>query len=278
MASKKRKTSSRTKKTSVKVASRRSRARGHHSAAYSARLIGALAILVLLIGAIGFMAFSGYQTATASQFFILRNVDVRGTARTPKEDIVRVVSAAVEKTGVWNSDLVDMKLKIEKFPFIRSASISRQLPSGIRVDVVERVPAAIAKLTSGNYLVDTEGVILVPVKGQEKDLPFVLNGWDESKGEKSGTDNIARLKVYKKMVDEARQFDVTERIRELNLANVREPTAVIEDSGRTIPISLSRTELGKSLKTAIDAVNGRGGRIRSVDSGGVQPLIQYLDL
>lgn len=278
MASKKRKSPSKARKNSVKIAGRRSRSRSGRSTAYSARILGAVVIMVLLMIGITFMAFSGYQTATASQFFLLKGVDVRGTERTAKEDVVRVISAAVERTGVWNSDLAEMKVKVEKFPFVRSASVSRQLPSGIRVDVVERIPAAVVKLSSGNYLVDTEGVVLVPVKGPEKELPFILNGWDESRSERSGSDNLARLKVYRKMVDEARQFDVTGHIREFNLANLREPTAVVEDSGRAIAISLSRDELGKSLKTAIDAVSGKGNRIRSVDSIGVQPILHYLDL
>ena len=223
------------------------------------------------------MAFSGYQTATASTFFNLRNVDVRGIDRTPKDDVVRIVSSSVEKAGVWNANLPEIKAKIEKFPFVKSAAVSRSLPSGIRVNVIERTPAAVVKLTSGNFLVDSEGVVLIPVKGTEKDFPIVLQGWDESKTEKAGPDNLARLKTYKKMLDEAKQFDVTPRVKEFSLANLREPVAVVEDSGRPITISLARDNLGKSLKTAIEALTGKGAKIKSVDSGGVHPIIQYLE-
>lgn len=235
------------------------------------------AVLLLLVAGIMFMSLSGYQTATASSFFNLKNVEVRGIERTPKDDIVRVVTAGVEKTGVWNADLAEAKIKIEKFPFVKSASVSRDLPGGIRVNIVERVPIAIVKLTNGNFLVDGEGTALVPVKGNEKDFPFILQGWDESKTEKAGPDNLARLKVYRRMVDESQQFQVAGRVKELSLANPREPVALVEDSGRVISVSLSRDNLGKSLKMAIDAFTGKGAKIKSVDAGGVHPIIQYLE-
>lgn len=273
---KKKKSSVRTQSASVKVSSRR---RPASSGTLSAgKLVLPIIVLATLAGAIIFMSVSGYETATTSTFFRLRQVDVRGTERTSKDEITKVVTTAVEKPGVWNADLADIKVKLEKFPFVKAASVTRSLPAGIRVDVIERVPAGVVKLSSGNYLVDNEGVVLVPMKGNEKEFPFALQGWDESKTEKAGPDNLARLKVYKKMVDESKQFEVSMRIKEFNIANIREPIAIVEDSGRSISVSLARDNLGKSLKTAIDALTGRGAKIKSIDSGGVHPIIQYLDL
>lgn len=273
---KKKKTTTRSAASSVKVdvCSHSPRARG-------TQVLGTyllpMIIIGLLIGGLVFMAMSGYQTATASAFFHLRKVDIRGTERTAKDDISKLVISTVEKLGVWNADLADIKAKVEKFPFVRSASVSRSLPAGIRVNVTERIPVAVVKLTSGNFLVDADGVVLVPIKTTEKDFPIVLQGWDESKTERAGPDNLARLKLYRKMVDEARQFEVATHVREFNLANIRQPAAVVEDSGHAISVLLARDSLGKSLKTAIEALTGKGAKIKSVDSGGVHPIIQYTD-
>ena len=40
------------------------------------------------------------------------------------------------------------------------------------------------------------------------------------------------MKVYKKMIDEWQQFSLAERVKQVNLANPREPVAVVEDSGQ----------------------------------------------
>ncbi len=277
MAKKVKRTSTKRRPASVKVRSGRRGRKEQTVVPRVMRFAMPIVILLFLIGGLAFMSLSGYQAVTASSFFELRRVDVRGIDRTSREDIERVVRGEVAKPGVWNADLAEAKVKLEKFPFVKSVSVSRSLPSGIRVDVVERVPVAAVQLKAGVFLVDAEGNVLVPVKTQQTEFPFVMQGWDESKTEKAIPDNVARLKVYKKMVDEAEQFDVAARVKEFDLANPRQPVVWVEDSGRPISVSLARNELGKSLKTALDAIAGKGAKIRSVDSGGVHPIIQFLE-
>lgn len=274
---KKKKSITNAKTASVRVRGGGSRSRGKVVARSFSHLVLPLIIIAILAGGLLFMFLSGYQTATASQFFSLRNIDISGTERTSKEEISRIVSTSVEKPGVWNADLSEIRSRIEKFPFVRSAAVSRTLPAGIRVHITERVPAAVVQLNSGKFLIDVEGTLLTAVKGNEKDFPFVLRGWDESKTEKAVPDNLARLKVYKKMLDEWKQFDLASRVKEVNLVNPRDPVAVVEDSGHTIAVTLARDSLGKSLKTAIEALAGKGARVKSVDSGGIYPVIQYLE-
>ncbi len=277
--SKKRKTSAKNRASSVKLkrSSATTRARNKAVKRTFGRFVLPLMIICLLLGGLAFLGLSGYRTATASEFFALRNIDVRGTERSSPEDIRRVVAAAAEKPGVWNADLGDIRAKIEKFPYVKSAAVSMILPAGIRVYVTERIPAAIVHLTSGNFLVDGDGVILSAATANDKDLPFVLQGWDESKTEKAGPDNLARLKLYRKMIDEWKQFDLTSHVKEVNLANPREPVAVVEDSGHAIAVTLAKDNLGKSLKTAIEAVSGKGAKIKSVDAEGNYPVLQYLE-
>lgn len=236
-----------------------------------------LLVIAVLVGMLVFVGLSGYETATGSDFFRLQSIDVRGTERASADDIRRVVVSTVEKPGVWNADLSDIRTRIEKFPWVKTAAVSRVLPSRIRVNVTERLPAAVVQLSSGKYLVDVEGSLLVAVKADEKDFPFILHGWDESKTEKAIPGNLARLKVYKKMLEEWRQFDLAARVKEVNIANPREPVAVVEDSGRSIAVTLSKDNLGKSLKTAIEALSGKGAKIKSVDAGGVFPVINYIE-
>ena len=275
---KKKKAIAKTKTASVRVRGGASaRTRGKTVARSFGHLVLPAIIILILAGVVIFMFLSGYQTATASPFFSLRNIDIQGTNKTSKDEIARIVSTSVEKPGVWNADLSDIRTKIEKFPFVKSAAVSRMLPAGIRVNITERVPAAVVQLNSGKYLIDVEGTLLTAVKGNDKDFPFVLRGWDESKTEKAVPDNLARLKVYKKMLDEWQPFDLATRVKEVNLSNPRDPVAVVEDSGHTIAVTLARDNLGKSLRTAIEALAGKGARVKSVDAGGIYPVLQYQD-
>lgn len=272
MAKKKRSSTGRSA-SSVKVRSRKTSS----GDGLSSRVMIPLGICGVMLLGIALVVGFGYKTATASEFFKIKNVDVRGYDRTSADDIRKVVMASAGQTGVWNADLGDIRTKIEKFPFVKSAAVSMQLPAGIRVNVVERIPTAIVHLTSGDFLVDGDGTILAAANDKDRQqFPFSLQGWDETKTEKAVTDNISRLKVYKKMVDEWQQFSLAERVKQVNLANPREPIAVVEDSGNRISVTLARDSLGKSLKTALEALAGKGAKIKAVDVEGASPVIQYM--
>jgi cell division septal protein FtsQ len=271
---KKKKTSTRQTASSVRV---KARTTAKKSDGVSSRWVLPLAASGVMLVILGLVVVFGYRTATASEFFRLRNVDVRGNDRTAADEIRKTVLASASGTGVWNADLGDIRTKVEKFPFVKSAAVSMQLPAGIRIDVTERVPTAIVHLTSGDFLVDTDGTILAAANDRDKQqFPFALLGWDETKTEKAVTDNVSRLKVYKKMIEEWQQFSLAERVKQVNLANPREPIAVVEDSGNRISVTLARDSLGKSLKTALEALSGKGAKIKAVDVGGASPVIQYL--
>jgi cell division septal protein FtsQ len=246
----------------------------------AARKIGRFAVPLLIIGCLAagilFFVLMGYKTATASEFFAVRRVDVRGVDRAPLDDIKKIVSTNTEKTGVWLADLPAIREKIEKLPFVKTAAVSMALPAGIRVNIVERIPQAIVRLGTGDFLVDGDGVILAVVNKPEPNLPFAMRGWDESKAEKAAADNLQRLKLYKKMLDEWRDFGIADRVKEVNLTDLHDPSAMIVDSGRPIAIMLAKDNLAKSLKSAMEAVAGKGERVKAVNAGGVSPILEYL--
>ena len=229
----------------------------------------------VIIGCIGFLVVMGYRTVTASNFFDVKTVDVRGVHRSSGADIQKIVTGQTEKSGAWNADLPDLKMRIEKLPFIKSAAVSRVLPNGIRVNVVERIPVAVARLQGGDFLIDADGEVLTTVNKNDQEFPMVIRGWDEAKSEKATKDNLQRIKLFQKMSAEWSQFDLGSRIREIDLSSLSEPKVVVEDSGAQIPISLQKENFGKILKTALEAIAGKGEKIKSVNAAGVYPVIEY---
>ncbi|HQZ82535.1 MAG TPA: FtsQ-type POTRA domain-containing protein [Pyrinomonadaceae bacterium] len=231
----------------------------------------------LLLAGIGFVALGAYRSAVNSSFFDLKAVNVVGTDRSSADDIKKIVLVSSEKTGVWESDIAGIRQKIETLPFVKTASVSVALPSGIRVEVVERVPVAIVRLENGDQLVDDTGMFLAPVTKAEPELPFAMRGWDRSKSANALDDNLARLKLYRKMVEDWKDFGLATRVKEVNLANLREPNAVIEDSGRPINVFLAKDNLANGLKAALEAVAGKGEKVQAVNAAGIYPILEYLN-
>ena len=230
---------------------------------------------VVILGALGALTVLGYQTVTASNFFQVKTIDVAGVDRASTDEIKRIVSGDTQRTGVWNADLPDIRQKIEKLPFVKFAAVSRVLPNGLKVVVTERVPIAVVKVSTGNFLIDADGELLAPPKTDDSSL-MIITGWDEAKSEKALKDNQTRMKIFQKMVADWGEFGLAKRVKSIDLADLQEPKATIEDSGKDIPITLARDNYAKSLKSAIEAIAGKGDKVRSVDSAGIYPVIDYV--
>ncbi|MCV4784820.1 FtsQ-type POTRA domain-containing protein, partial [Escherichia coli] len=78
----------------------------------------------------------------------------------------------------------ELKQKIEKVPFVKSAAVARRLPAGIVVSISERVPVARVRIGNGDFLVDNDGEILAPAETGDTQFPVLLLGWDQEKSER----------------------------------------------------------------------------------------------
>lgn len=226
--------------------------------------------LLICLSVLGYL---GLQSVTASKFFEVKAVDVRGTERASREDIARIASNASEKIGVWNADLDEIKAKVEKLPFVKSASVSRVLPDGLSVQVVERVPIAVVKLPGGNMLVDNESNILAKANEQEPDLPVGILGWDESKTEKASKENLERIRMYQKMLGEWREGGMVSRVQSVDLADLRDPKAIAEDAGNTVTISVGRESFAHNLKNGVAAIAGKSDMFDGVSLVGSNMIL-----
>lgn len=232
------------------------------------RLGGSIVPLVLSLGIVVCLAIVllfTYETIAGSNFFRLQDVNVSGIDRASASDIEKIVTANAEKPGVWNADLLAIKQKVENVTFVKNAAISRSLPSGISVTVTERVPVAIVRLNSGDFLADGEGVILAPATVEEKQIPFTMLGWSEEKSEKAAKENSERLKMYQKMLTEWKDYDLAKRVKQVDITDLREPKATLEDSGMPVTIMLGRENFGKQLTDGIKAIVGKGMNFEGVN-------------
>ncbi|MGE3953050.1 MAG: cell division protein FtsQ/DivIB [Pyrinomonadaceae bacterium] len=228
---------------------------------------------VCLLVCLSVLGYLGLQSVTASKFFDVRSVYVSGVGRASSEDIERIAANAAEKSGVWNADLDGIKAKVEKLPFVKSASISRVLPDGLSVHVVEHIPIAIVKLSGGNMLVDGESNILAKANEQEPALPIAITGWDEAKTEKAAKENLERVKLYQKMLDEWRGVGLVSRVRSVDLADLRDPKAITEDAGNVITISVGRDSFAQHLKNGVAAIAGKSDMFDGVSLVGSNMIL-----
>jgi len=214
---------------------------------------------------LGAMLFLGYRTVTASNFFDVKKISVAGNDRTSQDEIEALIKVETEKTGTWDADLDGIKAKIEKMPFVKRAAVSRILPGAIGVNIEEKIPVAVIRLKAGDFLFDADGNNLAPVGAMDANIPFVLTGWNETKSKEADDANKKRMHMYREMINEWRAVDLIDRVKAVDLSDIREPKAIAEDSGMSVTIAVGKENFAYNLKQGIEAIAGKGETFSGVD-------------
>ena len=237
-------------------------------------LLGYVPIMLKVIIAIamGVGVFAAYQAASAASFFQLRNIEVQGESRASLNDLETLVKREVSKTGVWQADLNELSSKLERLPWVRRAVVSRVLPDGIRVRVLERQPRAVVRTAAGRFIwVDEDAVMLGEMLPADELPPFFLRGWNEEEGELARKENIDRVQTFMGLRRDWDAAGLSERVSEVNLIDLRDVRAQLAEDDSQIEVRLGSQDLGKRLKQALDVLDDQ----RNTPRGSA---ISYIDL
>jgi cell division protein FtsQ len=113
----------------------------------------------LLVLALGIAVVLGAGAwVSNSPVFDLRNLKIDGNAYLTVTQVARLSGLAPHSNVLWMStDAIEQRLEAD--PWVLRASVTRDLPSGITIEVTERVPAAV---TAGDHpmLVAGDGTVL----------------------------------------------------------------------------------------------------------------------
>ncbi|MCA1633593.1 MAG: FtsQ-type POTRA domain-containing protein [Acidobacteria bacterium] len=227
------------------------------------------AIKLLLAITLGMLAFVGYRTAASASFFQVRTVDVQGAARASRDEIKAAVLRSSSK-GVWQADLERISERLRALPWVRTAVVSRVLPSGLRVRVTERTPAVIARTGDGHLVwVDEEGVVLGAASPGEQD--FFIRGLDDGRSPESRQQNRERVAAALELSREWAQKGVAGRVSEVNLDDLRDVRVQLAGDDAHVEVRLGREEFAKRFRQALEVLDAQ----RNTPRG---PFVTYVDV
>jgi cell division protein FtsQ len=139
-------------------------------AALGAGLVVA-AILVFRLPQLGAVALA---EGVGGAGFTMRRVEIKGTSRVSRLEIYNI---AFDQPSMA-MPLVDLdatRERLLRFGWVKEARVHRRLPDTLVIDIVERRPAAIWQNNRELSLIDSEGVVLEPVRIEAMpELPRII--------------------------------------------------------------------------------------------------------
>ncbi len=175
----------------------------------------ALVGVILLAGAV-----MTYNRLSGSQFFVVKEIELEGTKRASREELLRILEA-YKTRGLWQLDLQAIRAAVEKNPWVLEAEIARVLPDALRVTVHEREPVAPWRNANNSIVwVDRDGRSLGELDFNKSDkVPPIISGLEEGIGNETKVNNRRRMELYQQLLSELDQGSakLSEEIDEIKL-------------------------------------------------------------
>jgi cell division protein FtsQ len=193
--------------------------------------LGNLAVAAVLV----FSAAGAVRHVTSSSDLALESIEVVGASKTTP-DAIRGTLDRFMGRNLLDMDLEQAVAAVRTDPWVLRAEAKRVLPHALRIEIVERTPAAIAVLGGVPHVVDEEGVAIGPTGlDLTYDLP-VLTGIDASSREDlaRGAAIAGRLR--------ATTGSLWEKISEVDLASRDRVAIVTSEPGPRILLDPERVE------------------------------------
>jgi cell division protein FtsQ len=140
-----------------------------------------LALLALLGAAAGLWSARdrAWDAVAGHPYFVVRQISVRGAERYLSETAVLDWLAVAPGDSLWSVSPARARRRLESHPFVASASVRREFPDRLHIELRERRPRAIVLLDRLYYL-DRAGTVFGPLEADHgRDFP-VLTGVNEN--------------------------------------------------------------------------------------------------
>ena len=125
-----------------------------------------------------------------SGFFTVDSIEVRGNNRYTAEEIINIAHAVPGHNLLYDPGKQEIISYLEQNPYIKSAEVTRKLPSTLVITVAERAQACAFKYDDDYLIMDDEGILLKKTRTEPKIT--MVKGMIVSKiklGETVGTEN-----------------------------------------------------------------------------------------
>lgn len=217
-----------------------------------ARAISGLRVLAGVLVVVGVsvgVAWSAHRYAHTSPRFAIQRIEVNGGRRMGPEQ-VRQEAGIAPGANLFALDTALVEQKLLQNPWIAAASVTRKLPSTLKVELRERESRAVAVLAGQAYLVSTEGEPFKRVGPEDSvDLP-VITGLEPEQLARDRPKELSRMAIALEVLSQYERLPMS-RVYVPQEVHLREGDAVVLTVGKQgIQIFLGKGPFRQRLQMA----------------------------
>jgi cell division septal protein FtsQ len=190
-------------------------------------------------------------------------ISVTGNDRLSIGEILSIVDG-LRGQNIVTVDLGAWRARLLASPWVADASIRRQLPSRIEIEIRERRPMGIGRLGRTLYLVDPEGIVIDEYgpRHAEFDLP-IIDGLAGRPGGAGGVDQSRAWLAAQVMAALETRPDLAQQVSQIDVSDPHDAVVILEND--TAMVRLGEAEFVERLQSYLDLAPSLRERVAGID-------------
>jgi cell division protein FtsQ len=205
------------------------------------------------VGLLAVLAGTGYWAvgaATDSPLLKVRHIRVHGNHRVHEGEIAALLEG-LNGENVLSADLGRWRERLLASTWVADATLRRQLPGTIVVEIREREPMGIARVGTDLYLMDAAGAVIDEYgpRYADCDLP-IIDGLVAHPGPPPLEIDAARGRLVSRLLAELRtRPGLARRVSQIDVANVHDAHVILD--GDSAVVRLGETQFVERLESYV---------------------------
>ena len=173
-------------------------------------------------------AFAAQEVTQNTRFLEVKNIVIEGNNRVSDGEVLALVGQLMDQ-NILTVDLKSHRDQLLLLGWIENATLSRILPSTVKVGVAEREPVGLARFGKRLYLMDQGGTVIEEYgpRFTDTNLPIV-DGLSVSKG---GAIDERRAKLASNLISAlAVDLNLANRVSQIGVGNPYDAVVLLSDS------------------------------------------------
>lgn len=217
----------------------------------------------IVFGIIGFIIF--IILLLCSPMFDVKNIVIEGNSEISNEKLIGI-SGLELNTNIFKFNKGLVKENIRENAYIENVEVTRELPSTVRINVVEREAKYMLQFADSYVYINNQGYML-EISNEKLNIPILIGFTTDLSNIKAGNRiNVADLKrmdMVIKIYEAAKSNGIGELITKIDISNEKNYAIILETEGKKVYLG-DCSELNTRilyLKSILETLQGKSGEL-----------------
>ena len=224
-------------------------------------------LVLRLLTVLGVALYGGWRgTALVLGAPVLRvsHISMEGNERLSTGEVLALLDG-LRGRNILTVDLDEWQSRLLASPWVEQAHVRRVLPSGIDVDLRERHPIGIGRLSGALYLVDATGVVIDEYGPAYADLDLpMIDGLAARTADAPGAVDEARARLAARLLAAIqRRPDIAERVSQIDVSDAHDAVIILDND--TAVLRLGEDDFVDRIQQYLDVAATLRERVEEID-------------